>query len=95
MPLGVAGTIDVAEGTVAHLLKKHPSLEAGVLGELGPGGIFLSNELGQVGFVYASTRTFVTSAVFFAGYLFGRFGMLVDDGRLRDMRVGSRFPLVV
>lgn len=88
MSLGVAGTIDVAEGAIAHLLKKYPSLEAGVLGELGLGSVFFSDELGQIGVVDTSTCAF-GGRVFLAGHLFGGFGILGCGGRLRDKRIGN------
>lgn len=54
---GVARAIDVAKGAIAHLFEKLPALEAGVLGKLGPAGIFLGHELGQVCLVYAFALT--------------------------------------
>merc|ERR1712169_176253 len=47
----VAGPVNVAEGAVAHLLKKFPPFEAGVLGELALAGVLLGDEFGQVGLV--------------------------------------------
>lgn len=52
-PLQIAGAVYVAEGTVSHLLKELPALEAGVVGELALAGIFFGNELGETGLIDA------------------------------------------
>lgn len=52
LALQVAGSVDVAEGAIAHLLNELPSLEAWVVGELGLAGVLLGDELGEAGLVY-------------------------------------------
>ena len=44
----ILGPVDVAEGTVSHLLEQLPSFQAGVLGELAPRLAFLLDDLGDV-----------------------------------------------
>lgn len=43
----VAGTVDIAESAIAHLVDKFPALEARVAREFALAGILLSDEFGE------------------------------------------------
>lgn len=88
LPLSITSTVDVAEGAIAHLLQEDPSLKAGVLGELCPGGIFFGDELGEVGVVNTSACA-LGGGVLLASHLFGRFGEEFGSDGLRDERIGN------
>lgn len=44
----VAGAVNIAEGTITHLVDELPALEAGVTREFALAGILLGNKLGEL-----------------------------------------------
>lgn len=50
----IARTINIAEGTIAHLFQELPSVQIRVFRELSLAGVFFSDNLSQVGLVYPS-----------------------------------------
>lgn len=54
--LDVCGAVDVAEGTVAHLLDQMPPLQTGVSREFALALVFFGDDLGQVCAVYVLGR---------------------------------------
>jgi hypothetical protein len=52
LPMGVSGSVHVAEGAVTHLLEQSPSLQAGVLGEFASTLSLLSHDAFQNSRIY-------------------------------------------
>lgn len=68
----VAGTVNIAEGTITHLVDEFPALEAGVTREFALAGILLGNKLGElliVDALLALAACVIVIAIFVSGLL--------------------------
>jgi hypothetical protein len=68
----VAGTVYIAEGTIAHLVDEFPAFETGVAREFALAGILLGDKLGElliVNALLALAVCVIVIAIFVSGFL--------------------------